>query len=116
MTVSRTLAIAFAVALTSAAARAADTSQPVAAAKGRLQAASENLAKAVQKIEKDPPATTDLDAAWAAVGTLKDAIDAGAAYEAADLEYAKAALAARKQLRTHRDFVEERRAKVYLFN
>lgn len=112
MNASRPLAIAFVVALTSSAAGAAD----IGAAKGRLQSASESLAKAVKQIEKDPPATADLDAAWAAVGALKDAIDAGAAFESADLDYAKAALAARKQLRTQRDYVEERRAKVYLFN
>ncbi|HVE85413.1 MAG TPA: hypothetical protein VND93_21315 [Myxococcales bacterium] len=118
MNVSRALVVAFAVALTSTDARAAspDTSQPISAVKSRLQGATENLARAVQKIEKDPPATPDLDAAWAAVGALKDAIDAGAAYEGTDLDYAKAALAARKQLRTQRDYVEERRAKVYLFN
>src|SRR5262245_53395297 len=116
MNVSRTLApaIAFVILLASTGARAA--SPDVAAARSRLQEASDNLAKAVQRIEKDPPSTPDLDAAWAAVGTLKDAIDAGAAHEAADLDYAKAALAARKQLRTQRDYVEERRAKVYLFN
>src|SRR4051794_8727166 len=111
MNVSTTLVVSFAVLLATTDARAAspDTSQSVAAAQDRLQKAAENLAKAVQRIEKDPPSTPDLDAAWAAVGVLKDAIDAGAAYEAADLEYAKAALAARKQLRTQRDFVEERR-------
>src|SRR5689334_20183424 len=117
MNVSTSIAIAFAVLLSTTDARAAspDASQ-VAAAKNRLQSAADGLANAVKRIEKDPPSTPDLDAAWAAVGVLKDAIDAGASYEAADLEYAKAALAARKQLRTQRDFVEERRAKVYLFN
>jgi len=112
MNASRTFAIAFVVALLSSSAGAAD----VSAARSRLQSASDGLANAVQKIEKDPPATADLDAAWTAVGALKDAIDAGAAFESADLEYAKAALAARKQLRTQRDYVEGRRAKVYLFN
>src|SRR5262245_28191735 len=115
---SPALAVAFLVVLSSADALGAppDASPPISAVKSRLQAASESFAKAVQRVEKDPPSTADLDAAWAAAGALKDAIDAGAAYEAADLEYAKAALAARKQLRTQRDFVEERRAKVYLFN
>ncbi|HEY8211607.1 MAG TPA: hypothetical protein VIG99_29190 [Myxococcaceae bacterium] len=118
MNISRPLAIALVVGLASTNAVGAppEANLPVAAAKSRLQQASDALAKAVQKIEKDPPSTPDLDAAWAAVGVLKDAIDAGAANEAADLEYAKAALAARKQLRTQREFVEERRAKVYLFN
>ena len=114
MNVSRTVAIALLVLLAGTDARAA--SPDVAAARSRLQGAADNLAKAVQRIEKDPPSTADLDAAWAAVGALKDAIDAGAAVEAADLDYAKAALAARKQLRTQRDYVEDRRGKVYLFN
>ncbi|HYV43360.1 MAG TPA: hypothetical protein VFA20_00805 [Myxococcaceae bacterium] len=116
MNAAQILTVALLVALTTTAAHAADAAPSVADAKKRLQQASENLARAVQKIEKDPPATPDLDAAWAAVSTLKDAIDAGAAVEGADLDYAKAALAARKQLRTQRDYVEGRRAKVYLFN
>ncbi len=88
----------------------------VAAAHKRLQAARDNLAKAVQRIEKDPPSTADLDAAHAAVEALKEAIDAGAENEPKDLEYAKAALAARKELRTRREYVDQRRANVHIHN
>jgi hypothetical protein len=90
--------------------------QPTSAVEQRLETARANLATAVQRIEKDPPSTEDLDAAQAAVGALKDAIDAGAELEPKDLEYAKAALAARKELRTHREYVEKRRANVHLHN
>lgn len=86
--------------------------QEAAAALKKLEAARSALAEAVKRIEVDPPAPKDLDAAHAAVGVLKDAIDAGAAHEAENLDYAKAALAARKELRTHREFVDERRGKV----
>ncbi|MBI5543078.1 MAG: hypothetical protein HY901_04270, partial [Deltaproteobacteria bacterium] len=84
------------------------------AARQKLEAARTNLAKAVQLIEKDPPATADLDAAHEAVKALKDAIDAGAAFETEDLEFARSALVARKELRTQREFVQERRAKVHI--
>ncbi len=83
-----------------------------AAALKKLEAARSALAEAVKRIEVDPPAPKDLDAAHAAVGVLKDAIDAGAAQEGDNLDYAKAALAARKELRTHREFVDDRRGKV----
>jgi len=68
----------------------------------------------VKRIEVDPPANADLDAALAAVNALKDAIDAGAALESENLDYAKAALAARKELRTQREYVDQRRAKVHI--
>ncbi|MHB8874125.1 MAG: coiled-coil domain-containing protein [Myxococcaceae bacterium] len=88
----------------------------VSAARKTIETARGNLAKAVQRIEKDPPSTADLDAAHAAVGALKDAIDAGAQYESEDLDFAKAVLAARKELRTQREYVDERRAKVHIHN
>jgi hypothetical protein len=81
-------------------------------AQKRIQLARDNLAKAVTRIEKDPPSVADLDAAHAAVGALKDAIDAGGDLEANDLEYAKAVLSARKVLRTLREYVDARRANI----
>lgn len=86
------------------------------AAKKTLEAARANLAAAVKRIEVDPPATADLDAAHVAVGAFKDAIDFGAGQEPADLDYAKAALSSRKELREKRDYVDARRAKVHIFN
>src|SRR5262249_50894608 len=66
----------------------------ISAAQKSLETARANLAKAVQRIEVDPPSVGDLDAAHEAVEALKDAIDAGAQHEANDLAYAKTALAA----------------------
>lgn len=79
-----------------------------AEARRKLQAAMEALAKAVKQIEKDPPSPEDLSAAERAVETLKRAVDEGTSHEAQDLEYAKTALAARKELRTRREYVERR--------
>jgi hypothetical protein len=79
-----------------------------------VESARAALATAVQRIEKEPPSNADLDAALAAVEALKDALNAGASFETEDLEYAKIVLAARKELRTHREYVEERRAKVHI--
>lgn len=79
-----------------------------------MERARAALATAVQRIEKEPPSNTDLDAALAAVEALKDALNAGANFETEDLEYAKTVLAARRELRTHRQYVEERRAKVHI--
>ncbi|HEY3449061.1 MAG TPA: hypothetical protein VGK67_22050 [Myxococcales bacterium] len=87
----------------------------VADAKKALETARANLTKAIQLIDKDPPSTADLDAAPASVAALKDAIDAGAKFEGEDLDYAKAVLAARKELRTQRDYIDARRAKVHIF-
>jgi hypothetical protein len=86
----------------------------VAEAQRALEAARARLAEAVRRIERDPPSTADLDAAHAAVGALKDAIDAGADAEPRDLDYARAALAARKELRRQREYVDQRRANVHL--
>lgn len=91
-------------------------SPDVAAALQKLESARTTLSQAVQRVEVEPPATADLDAAHAAVEALKAAIDSGAALESEDLDYAKAALAARKEVRTHRDYVDGRRAKVHIFN
>lgn len=88
----------------------------VAAASKSLETARANLTKAVEKIQPDPPSTADLDAARDAVEALKDAIDFGANREPEDLDYARAALAARKELRTQREYVDGRRAKVHIFN
>ena len=86
----------------------------VAEAAKRVEGARATLAAAVQRIEKDPPSNADLDAALAAVEALKSALDAGASFETEDLEYAKLVLAARKELRTQREYVDERRAKVHI--
>ena len=84
------------------------------AAQERLAAARAKLTQAVQRIEKDPPSNEDLDAAQAAVGALKDAIDAGAEHESQDLDYARAVLAARRELRTQREHIDQRRASIQL--
>jgi hypothetical protein len=90
---------------------------PSAADAGKkLETARTNLTQAVERIKKDPPANEDLDAAHAAVEALKDVIDQGAELEQSDLDYAKAALAARKELRTQRDYVDDRRAKTKIFD
>src|SRR5690242_14018278 len=81
-------------------------------AKKALETARANLAKAVERIEKDPPAAGDLDLARDAVAALKQTIEAGTELEPKDLDYAKAALAARKELRKQREYVEQRRASV----
>ncbi len=111
MNVARALAIAAWVLVGSA-----QASTPAASAKEKLDAAREQLKAAVARIQADPPSTTDLDAAHAAVGVLKEAIDAGAEHEATDLDYAKAALGARKELRTQREYVDQRRANVHIHN
>ncbi|MCP3162302.1 hypothetical protein [Myxococcus qinghaiensis] len=80
----------------------------------RLATARAALTAAVQRIEQDPPRGADLDAALVAVEALKDALSAGASFETEDLEYAKSVLAARKQFRTDREYVDERRAKVHI--
>lgn len=98
-----------------AAAPEAGAAKSVAEATKRLESARANLAAAVQRIEKDPPSNADLDAALAAVEALKGALDAGASFETEDLEYAKAVLAARKEYRTRREYVEARRANIQLF-
>jgi hypothetical protein len=92
----------------------AGAAKSVAEATKRLESARAALTAAAQRIEKDPPSNADLDAALAAVEALKNALDAGAGFETAELEYAKAALAARKELRTRREYVEERRAKIHI--
>ena len=95
---------------------AAGGAKSAAVAAQGLEAAQKALKDAVHKIEPDPPSNADLDAAHAAVEVLKKAIDDGAAFEEQDLEYAKAALAARKELRTQREYVDDRRAKVKIFD
>ncbi|MCY1023436.1 hypothetical protein [Pyxidicoccus sp. MSG2] len=92
----------------------AGTARSVEEASKRVERARAALATAVQRIEKEPPSNADLDAALAAVEALKDALNAGASFETEDLEYAKTVLAARKELRTQRQYVEERRAKVHI--
>ncbi len=98
----------------SAAPQDAAPAKSVAEATKRVESARAALTAAVQRIEKDPPSNADLDAALAAVEALKNALDAGASFETADLEYAKVVLAARKELRTQREYVEDRRAKVHI--
>jgi hypothetical protein len=92
----------------------AGAAKSVAEASKRLEAARAALAAAVKRIEKDPPANADLDSALAAVEGLKSALDAGANFETEDLDYAKSVLSARKELRTNREYVDERRAKVHI--
>ena len=118
MTLARALAVAALVLVADARAAGPVAGAPtsVADAQKRLDAAREELKKAVARIEADPPSTADLDAANAAVGALKEAIDAGAEHEGADLDYAKGALAARKELRTQREYVDQRRANVHIFD
>src|SRR5438045_1352106 len=83
-----------------------------AEARKKLEAARTALSQAVERIKADPPSNADLDAAAAAVEALKDAIDSGASFEQSDLDYAKSALAARKELREKRDYVDQRRANI----
>ena len=92
----------------------AGAAKSVAEATKRLESARAALSAAVKRIEKDPPSNADLDAALAAVEALKNALDAGASFETEDLDYAKAVLAARKEFRTNREYVEDRRAKVHI--
>src|SRR4051794_17625422 len=87
----------------------------IAAAQKTLAGARAALASAITRIEKDPPSNADLEAAHAAVEALKVAIDSGAEFEQNDLEYAKAVLAARKEFRTQRAYVDQRRAMVHIF-
>ncbi|WP_224372144.1 hypothetical protein [Hyalangium versicolor] len=100
----------------SAAPPEAAPAKSVAEASKRLEGARAALTAAVQRIEKDPPSNPDLDAALVAVEALKGALDAGASFETADLDYARSVLAARKELRTQREYVEGRRAKVHIFD
>ncbi|MDC0713622.1 hypothetical protein POL68_34470 [Stigmatella sp. ncwal1] len=92
----------------------AGAAKSVAEASKRLESARAALSAAVKRIEKDPPGNADLDAALAAVEGLKNALDAGSSFETEDLDYAKTVLAARKELRTNREYVDERRAKVHI--
>ncbi|MBJ6759169.1 hypothetical protein JGU66_00250 [Myxococcaceae bacterium JPH2] len=107
--------LTFASAAAMAAPPEAGAAKSVQDASKRLESARSTLATAVQRIEKDPPSNADLDAAVAAVEALKDALNAGVDFETQDLDYAKAVLVARKQLRTQREYVEERRAKIHIF-
>jgi hypothetical protein len=90
--------------------------QVVAAALQALQTAQKTVAEAAQRIEKEPPSNEDLEAAHVAVEALRTTLEAGTALEEQDLDYARAALAARKELRTRREYVEDRRAKVRIFD
>jgi hypothetical protein len=94
----------------------AGAAKSVGEATKRLESARATLTAAVQRIQKDPPSNADLDAALAAVEALKSALDAGASFETEDLEYAKAVLAARKELRAQREYVEDRRAKIHIYD
>ncbi len=111
-----TASLASIIPFTASQAHAAEGAASVAAASKSLETARTNLTRAVEKIQPDPPSTADLDAAKAAVDALKDAIDFGANREPEDLDYARAALSARKELRTQREYVDARRAKVHIFN
>ncbi|MFY2559332.1 hypothetical protein ACN469_16995 [Corallococcus terminator] len=98
----------------SAAAPTAGAARSIEEASKRVEGARAALATAVQRIEVEPPRNADLDSAVVAVEALKVALDSGASFETEDLEYAKLVLAARKQLRTQREYVDERRAKVHI--
>lgn len=106
--------LAFASANAVAASPEAGAAKTVAEASKRVESARAALATAVQRIEKEPPSNVDLDAALAAVEALKDALNAGVSFETEDLDYARTVLAARKQFRAQREYVEERRAKVHI--
>jgi len=95
---------------------AGEGAKTVAEAKKSLDAARAKLDEAIKKAQIDPPSTADLDAALTVIEEFKTAIDFGAAREAEDLDYAKAALAARKELRSQKEYVDQRRAKVHIFN
>lgn len=88
----------------------------VAAAKQGLDKASANVASAMKKVEGDAPDAADLDAAHTALEALKEALDSGAGQEPNDLDYARAALSARRELREKRELVDARRAKMHIFN
>ena len=88
----------------------------VAEATKKLEAVRAALTAAVAKIQVDPPSNADLDAALVAVDALKDTLNDGAAFETADLDYARLVLTARKELRTQREFVEQRRANIAIFD
>jgi hypothetical protein len=88
----------------------------VATAAKNLETARANLAASIKKIEGDAPVLADLEAAHTAVEAVKDAIDSGAAQEPNDLDYARNALSARKEVREKRDYIESRRAKMHIFN
>ncbi len=100
----------------SVASAAGEGAKTVAEAKKSLDAARAKLDEAIKKVQVDPPVTADLDAALTVIEEFKTAIDFGAAREAEDLDYAKAALAARKELRTQKEYVDQRRARVHIFN
>jgi hypothetical protein len=82
----------------------------------RLEAARADVTKAMARVHGDAPTVQDLDAAHNALTSLKDAIDQGAPQEPNDLDYARAALGARKELRADKDIVEERRSKLHIFD
>ncbi len=85
-------------------------------AKQSLEKAQRQLRQAMARIAKNPPPEADIERAHQAVRLLKVAIDEGAPFEPRDLNYAKAALAARKQLRTDRPAVDKRRAEIHIHN
>lgn len=87
----------------------------LAEATRRLEAARSTLAVAVKRIEVDAPSTEDLEAARVAVDGLSAVLAAGAELETTDLDYAKAVLTARRELRGHREYVEQRRANIAIF-
>ncbi len=87
---------------------AAPPSSP-AQAKAQLEAAESALAAAAGRLQQQPPPEADLTAAEAALATLKRALDEGSRFEPKDLEYAKAALAARKDHRAKSEYVQQRR-------
>ncbi len=109
-------AVAVAATLLASTSASAAPAPDVATAARNLAAARTRLADAVKRIEVDAPVLSELDAAHEAVNALKDAIDAGAGQEPNDLDYARNALAARKEVRERRDFVDARRAKLHIFN
>ncbi|MBX7098948.1 MAG: hypothetical protein K1X89_14660 [Myxococcaceae bacterium] len=88
----------------------------VADATKKLESVRAALTAAVAKIQVDPPANADLDAALVAVDALKDTLADGAPFETQDLDYARLVLTARKELRTQREYVEQRRANIAIFD
>lgn len=86
----------------------------LAEAKARLERARKDLSEAVARIEKERPSTADLDAAKRAIDALQAVLEQGSDYEPKDLDYARAALAARKEIRKRRPFIEKRRMEARL--
>ncbi len=86
-----------------------ETSKDLEAAKVALAAADAQLDAAISKAKEKAPTEEALNKAQAAVDALRATLKLGARFEPKDLEYARAALAARKRLRLEGALIETRR-------